>query len=933
MRTVSLVIASAIILIATCGIVSAQTSAVNDAAMGTGADQTQPALLHASQSSQAVSKPPVLDQPVHIVPFREPGTATASAFAIAGAHADYFGGPVISNVHFVQVLYGPGAYLSNVSSTTRPSIATFLADIAQSSFLDMLNEYNTVGVPAADGLAGSNQTIGHGFFDGQFSINPSPANNGSNITDQQIQNELLAQVSSGNLPAPVLDAQGNPDTIYMVYFPPGKTISLGSAGSCVRGGFCAYHSSTVAKFGSKSLYYGVFPDTQPPSLCSSGCGSSIQFDIVTNVASHELAEAITDADVGNANVLGRPLAWVDPVNSEVGDICVGLQSSLFLNGTLYTVQREFSNFQTDCVATPAQFQISGGLTLSTGQQFDMPATLQSDSGAANVGYTGTVHFTSTDPLAILPADYTFNFADAGFHRFIATLKTAGTQSITMTDTKLPLVTGKANYTVNVPGAANFTVAAPANAVPGTPIQVVVAAMGGFPSSVAVGYTGTVHFTSSDASAVLPADSTLINGMKTFSVTFNTAGSQSLQVVDTANNQLFGNSGSLVAAAAAKPTATSVVQDTNPAIFGQTVSFTATATQGGKALTTGSITFSIDGATIQTLPVDLAGQVQGTFGLEGGPHTIFANYLGGGVNPDSSSGPLAVVVNPVATTITIASTSPSVFGTKIFLSAHFSNSAGGVNGGFVTFSDGGTPIAVVAPSFNLASFADASLAVGSHVITASYSGTPDFTAASAAPFTQVITPAPPLDYNLSANKTSATLLAGQSTKFAIAAISLSGFSGSVKFACGNLPAFTTCTFSPSSSVFVNASSPSVSTVLTVKTSGPNAFLSAPPDHRRNGTGSYASLWPAGPIIFGAVFLAGIRRKRPAFLVFALAACALVSGISSCGGGSSAPPPPPPPPQITPSGTTSMTISATGTPTSGSASPANPSQQLNISITVQ
>ena len=43
------------------------------------------------------------------------------------------------------------------------------------------------------------------------------------------------------------------------------------------------------------------------------------------------------------------------------------------------------------------------------------------------------------------------------------------------------------------------------------------------NAMATGYTGTVHFTSSDGAAVLPANSTLTNGVGTFSVTLKTAG--------------------------------------------------------------------------------------------------------------------------------------------------------------------------------------------------------------------------------------------------------------------------------------------------------------------------------------------------------------------------------------------------------------------------
>jgi hypothetical protein len=65
------------------------------------------------------------------------------------------------------------------------------------------------------------------------------------------------------------------------------------------------------------------------------------------------------------------------------------------------------------------------------------------------GYRGTVHFTSSDPQAALPADYTFRAADTGIHLFHATLNTTGTQSITVTDkSNSKLTSTEGNITVN-----------------------------------------------------------------------------------------------------------------------------------------------------------------------------------------------------------------------------------------------------------------------------------------------------------------------------------------------------------------------------------------------------------------------------------------------------------------------------------------------------
>ena len=68
------------------------------------------------------------------------------------------------------------------------------------------------------------------------------------------------------------------------------------------------------------------------------------------------------------------------------------------------------------------------VTAGTSETFTVTAT--DAHGNAATGYTGTVHFTSSDGQAALPADYTFTSADAGVHTFSATLKTAGLQSLT-----------------------------------------------------------------------------------------------------------------------------------------------------------------------------------------------------------------------------------------------------------------------------------------------------------------------------------------------------------------------------------------------------------------------------------------------------------------------------------------------------------------------
>jgi hypothetical protein len=98
------------------------------------------------------------------------------------------------------------------------------------------------------------------------------------------------------------------------------------------------------------------------------------------------------------------------------------------------------------------------------------------NGATETGYRGTVHFSSSDQQAGLPADYTFTAADNGSHTFSVTLKTAGSQAITVTDATNGLAGTQSGITVG-PGTNDhllFTVQ-PGNATAGSTFSPVVQA--------------------------------------------------------------------------------------------------------------------------------------------------------------------------------------------------------------------------------------------------------------------------------------------------------------------------------------------------------------------------------------------------------------------------------------------------------------------------
>ena len=111
-------------------------------------------------------------------------------------------------------------------------------------------------------------------------------------------------------------------------------------------------------------------------------------------------------------------------------------------------------------------------------------------------YTGTVHFSATDPYASLPANYTFTAGagsgfDNGFHVFTATLVKAGTQTITVTDTTGIATSGSVPVVVTAGPATQFSLV---EEVTEAGIFIVVTALDKY-GNVSTNFTGTVKFSS------------------------------------------------------------------------------------------------------------------------------------------------------------------------------------------------------------------------------------------------------------------------------------------------------------------------------------------------------------------------------------------------------------------------------------------------------
>ncbi len=185
------------------------------------------------------------------------------------------------------------------------------------------------------------------------------------------------------------------------------------------------------------------------------------------------------------------------------------------------------------------------------------------------------------------------------------------------------------------------------------------------------------------------------------------------------------------------TTTSLLVTPNPAAAGQTVTFTAIVSPAGGAIgmPTGTVQFEDGGVDIGAAEaLNLVnGSYQATFStstLTVSTHQITAVYSGDTNFSTSTSASVSEVVNKATTaTSLIASANPVAIGQGVTFTVVVSPSGGatGTPTGSVEFYDNGTLItgSQVTLASGQATFTTSSLAVGTHPITAVYSGDTNF----------------------------------------------------------------------------------------------------------------------------------------------------------------------------------------------------------------
>jgi Glycoside hydrolase family 44/Bacterial Ig-like domain (group 3) len=272
-----------------------------------------------------------------------------------------------------------------------------------------------------------------------------------------------------------------------------------------------------------------------------------------------------------------------------------------------------------------------------------------------------------------------------------------------------------------------------------------------------------------------------------------------------------------------------------------------------------------------------------------------------------------VVQPVAvSTATSLSASATQITTGETVTAYVHVAAQGGSAtptGSVYLSDGATVLGTMALANGGASFSVPALAMGTHSLSAAYSGTLGFSPSTSTPVgISVSAPgsAPMPDYVLALSASSVSATPTQAASVNVSVISQNGAFAKLSFACSGLPQDWSCSFSPAS---VSGSATETTTLTLSATKGTSS-----------GSGGAAAtqlavIWPL-PLLLLGLARRGSRQWR---LLPALAALVLVAG---CGGDSGS------------SGTATAPTSVSSYPVtvtaSGSGAPTHSAQfMLNVS----
>jgi hypothetical protein len=380
-------------------------------------------------------------------------------------------------------------------------------------------------------------------------------------------------------------------------------------------------------------------------------------------------------------------------------------------------------------------------------------------------------------------------------RYIATLTfiaqnfNTGYPGNNSTTLYMPFLISPGEPTCQFGATTTTTVVSTANPYDGTQTLVFTASVS--PSAA----TGTI--TLLDGKNVLLIGNLLSGGSASLPATPTGSGNHSIKAVYSGNSTFAGSTGTItesVTKPTLTPTTTAVTSSVNPSLAGQQMTFTATVSPC--CLPTGSVSFSFGNLLLCAGSIIQGKSLCQTYGIQAGEplpalsagsYSVTATY-NGDTNYASSSAIVNQVIQPNQGTLSITAwtyrggtgATEAALGEQVSFSASVGPSAGLIPTGTITFFDGPTSFGTVSATSGEAGPTTFSLALGTHSITASYSGDLNFSSATSNKLTITIWTAS------SFTSTPNPSTAGQAVSFTLCGIPSNVTNGYVMFIVDGSP---------------------------------------------------------------------------------------------------------------------------------------------------
>jgi Bacterial Ig-like domain (group 3)/FG-GAP-like repeat len=247
---------------------------------------------------------------------------------------------------------------------------------------------------------------------------------------------------------------------------------------------------------------------------------------------------------------------------------------------------------------------------------------------------------------------------------------------------------------------------------------------------------------------------------------------------------------------------------------QPATFTAQIQHTGPGTPTGTVQFLDSGVSVGSASLKSSGEGSlTTSNLAVGAHFVVAYYQGDtGFAPSNALG-VHITINKESMALALCSSvNPSALGQSVTFTATITSQFSGQATGSITFSDGSTVLGSAAVSANMASLTTSGFAIGTHSITATYSGDSNFTASTSTPLLQLVTKATTTTVLLSSLNPS---LQGKSVTFTATVSSLAGTpTGRVEYLNGTTVLATVTLSSGSAKVTTSKLPPGATTITAV-----------------------------------------------------------------------------------------------------------------------